>query len=227
MLNICVHCLTRDGQFLDLTIRAVAPNVKTVIIAIDSRSSDKTFSIVEQLRLEFSNIIVYHTIINDPIDDLVSVRNKMIQMTVEPYIWIVDDDEYYPDWEIKTIKLAKHISYGFRRYSPWTETMCDESTSRSPAMRIFKNLNGVKWEGIWGKEKLMYGEVNFCYEYQILPQRYIHFTHWKKDVWRKEMNHIRKVDGKHLLPMPENIINLIKTICQKNAVCVEEQNLKK
>jgi len=216
MINACVNMMVRNGEdCVKQSLLSVLPYVKRVIVAIDSRSTDKTRHIVNELKLDWNNLEIYMFEVKEPFTDLVKCRNFLLSKITEPYGWIVDSDEVYPEWEMETIKLAKHIAYGFRRWSVWNETMCDRSSSQGPSMRIFKNLKGLEWIGIWGKEKLVLGEINFCYDYVILPQRYIHFTHWKNDNWRAEMSQKRVVDGRNLLPMPENIIRLIKNIYEK------------
>jgi glycosyltransferase involved in cell wall biosynthesis len=216
MINICVNMMVRNGEdCVKQSLLSVLPFVKKVVVAIDSRSTDNTRQIINDLKLEWNNLEVYDFEIIEPYIDLVKCRNFLLSKITEPYGWTVDSDEVYPEWEIKTIRLEGHISYGFRRWSVWNETHCDRSTSRSPSMRIFRKYMGLEWVGIWGKEKLMLGEIDFCYSYLTLPQRYIHFTHWKNDNWREEMNHSRKVDGRNLSPMPIEIINLIKQIYVK------------
>ena len=203
--------LVRNGEdYLEPCISVVAPHVKAVQIILDSRSDDSTLDVVKRLAEKFSNVEWTVFPVTDPLKHLVEIRNQFLPFE-EEWGFIVDSDEYHQD-------IAQY-SFGdeckacaFQNWSVWNERQAHRSSSRAVVGRVFRNSPGLVWRGAWGKEVLYdYGEPIFR-EAEILPHRYIHFTHLKKDNWREEMKQKRVADGKFLSPMPSEIINKVKEI---------------
>lgn len=212
MLDITVNTLVRDGdEFLELCIETVLPYVKRVIITVDMRSTDKTEEIAERLAKKDKKIIVSYIDGNDPFTSLVQARNSQLKYIDTEFGFIIDADEWHPF--IKEMTLGNKDAYGFYAFSPWTFELAHKATSRNPIGRIFRMKPGLQWRGKFGNEQLFDGEkLVFVKEEMMrdmIPQRYVHFTHVKKEVWRKEMGQERVADGRGLIKMPDNIIKKI------------------
>lgn len=211
MLDACVNTLVRDGDdFLELVIEAIQPFVKHVIISIDSRSKDTTIPIARYLSLRYPNIEYEVCQVREPLTDLVDIRNRQLKKITEKWGWIIDSDEYYP--QAREIVLGDKDAYAFKCWAPWTKTKAHRASSKNPIGRIFRNKPGLEWRGRWGKESLWDGNKKAFDGAEILPTRYIHLTHLKKDAWRKELKQERVADGKHLQLMPDNIIEYVKKV---------------
>ena len=207
MLNACVNTIVRNGdEFLELCITTILPYIKCVIITVDSRSNDRTLEIVKNLSINPKVKFSIVDIVNPKID-LVDARNKQLEAIQEEFGWIVDADEFHPF--VKKIVLGNKDAYGFLAWSPWNKTHAHKATSKYPIGRIFRMKPTLKWRGKWGKERLYDEDKKVFDNMELLPMRYIHLTHLKKEVWRKEMGQERVADGKHLSKLPENIIKIL------------------
>ena len=203
--------IVRDGDdYLYPCIAAVAPYVKKVQIILDSRSSDNTQEVLETLKHNFDNVEYSIYPVTDPARDLVEMRNKFFPFE-EKWGFIVDSDEYhygakgYEFWDSRP-------SYAFLCYAIWSREKIHKSSSRPTIGRVFRNSPGLKWSGPFGNERLYDYGVPVFDGAVLLPHRYIHFTHIKKEGWREEMKKKRVADSKYLSKTPEEIINIVDKI---------------
>lgn len=202
--------IARNAEdYLSLCIRAVAPFVKTVKITVDSRSTDNTWKIATALMKEFRNVQATVFKVENPLKDLVAMRNSQFPFD-EEWGFIVDSDEYHFDME--HYHLGGQSAYAFQCYAIWNETRAHKSSSRARIGRIFRNYGKLQWKGKFGKEVLYRDNLPVFRNPLLLPHKYIHFTHVKKDKWRKEMKQERIADDKHLFTMPNHIISLVKEV---------------
>jgi len=210
MLDACVMMIARNADdYIEPCIRVLAPHVKKVRVALDSRSTDGTFQKIERLSEQFENIFPYFVEVQNPLVDLVVARNRLLQ-TEEPWGFIVDSDEYHQN--IANYRFGKENAYALQCWAVWNETHAHRSSSRARIGRVFRNSKFVHWRGLFGREILYNGNTPVFTDPKLLPYRYIHFTHLKKDSWRSELHQERVADGKFLSPMPESIISTIKKI---------------
>lgn len=210
MLDACVMMTARDSEdYLDLCVRAVAPHVKKVKITVDSRSSDGTWRIATSLMKEFGNVQATVFRVEYPIKDLVSLRNSQLPFD-EEWGFIIDSDEFH--YDVNNYFLGSFDSYALQCYAVWDKTHAHRASSKARIGRIFRNYGKIEWKGKWGKEILCRDGKPIFTNAKLLPSRYIHFTHVKKDQWRKEMRQERVADGKYLIIMPDHIINLLSNI---------------
>lgn len=220
MNDVCVHTMTRTGQYLEPVIRSVAPYVKQILLFVDDRSKVDIYEKIDDLKKEFDNLEVVKFHVDNPFDDLTDIRNTMIEMTKDKWIWIVDDDEYWPQNVIESIKLNDDIKgVATMCYAVWNSVKAHYSCSISFIPRIFKNTGQLKWKGKFTKEKLYDGEEELTnlknQNIKQLPIRYIHLTHVKEDVWRDELNQQRRADDRKLINLPPNIIEEVNPILVK------------
>ena len=209
MASVCVHTIVRNGEdFIEQVICAVLPYADRVLISVDENSTDRTRAIVHGMKYAYPQIMIDTFENKFPLTDIVKARNRQIERTTEDWIWVVDSDEYYPKDVIEKIKLSEEFDvYTLQCWAVWDEKRIHKSSSRPHIARIFKN-DGRRWEGRFGKE-------HFTKEgdrVKNLPLRYIHFTHIKKDKWRRELGMNRVADAKFLSPMPLDIIHKIKNL---------------
>lgn len=211
MLDACVLTMVRDGEdYIGPCLRVVAPHVKKIRVAVDARSKDKTKTILAKLQKEFPGKIEFsERFVGRPIVDLVKVRNWLLDFK-EPWGFIIDSDEYHQD--VEKYSFEGDNSYAFQCWAVWNKTHAHKSSSRAIIGRVFRNKGDLEWLGVWGKEKLCRGTEKVFENPTLMPYRYIHFTHLKKDKWREEMGQERVADGKFLVQMPPEIIKIINKI---------------
>ena len=213
MLDTCVMMIVRNGEdYIEQCLRVIAPHVKRIKVAIDSRSKDGTGMIVLRLIAKFPNIEVSTFTIDDPSTDLVAMRNDQLNFK-EKWGFIVDSDEYHQD--ISKYELGDGDAYALQCWAIWSATQSHRPSSRVTIGRIFRNKPHLKWKGQWGNEILYCGDKKVFEDPTLLPYKYIHFTHFKKDKWREEMGQKRDANGKHLIDTPIEIIKIVKEIHEK------------
>lgn len=204
--TVCINTIARNSEdTLEFCLGSVIPYATRVLITIDSRSTDRTLQIAKSLESKYGNVEVDVFKIENPLRDLVKMRNYQLAKVTEDYVWIVDSDEYYPK-ESMPKELVEDI-YAFRLWSPWNQKYAHRATTKPFVPRVFRIKEGLQWIGKFGKERLGNWKLDRVTK---LDLRYIHLTHLKKDAWRKEMGKERKVDGKFLVPMPLEVSKVIK-----------------
>ena len=208
MFDCCVMCVARNSEdYLDLCIRTVAPYVSSVKLTVDSRSTDDTWQIAVKLMKDFKNVQATVFKIENPKKDLVAMRNSQLSFD-EEWGFIVDSDEFH--FDIENYHLGGQDAYAFQCYAVWNEIRAHRSSSKARIGRIFRNYGKLEWKGKWGKETLYRNNLPVFRNPLLLPHKYIHFTHVKKDKWRKEMHQERIADDKYLFTMPDHIIRLVR-----------------
>ena len=202
--------VVRNGEdYVGQCLSVIAPHVKRMKVAIDGRSNDKTGEIVFGLASQFGNIEISSFVVSNPMTDLVEMRNSQLVFH-EEWGFIVDSDEYHQD--IEKYQLGDEDAYGLQCWAVWNETHAHKQSSKINVGRFFRNYPDIVWKGQWGKEALFRGDKKVFEKPAMIPHRYIHFTHVKKDDWRSEMNQRRVADNKRLIRMPDDIIKTIKEI---------------
>lgn len=212
MLDICVNTIVRDGDdTIEFCLGSVLPHVRRAIVTVDSRTKDNTPGILKEMQKKWGNLEVREFFIKSPMVDLVAMRNSQLAGAKEPFIWIIDADEYYPKSTIEKIRFSQEFeTYAFQCWAAWNRNKAHRSSSKPQIIRIFKN-DGRRWQGRFGKETLIQEKDRI----RLLGLRYIHLTHIKKDGWRKEMKQERVADGKYLIPMPDEIKHIINNFYDK------------
>ena len=213
MIDARVMTIVRDGDdYIYPCMKVVAPHVSTVSILIDSRSGDQTKEVVRELAREFQNIEWAVYPVENPAQDLVRMRNHQLDFT-EEWGLLVDSDEYH--YRIADYRLGERTAYAFQCHAPWNDEFGHKASARAFIGRLFRNSPMLEWRGSFGKEKLYDGDTLVFENAPLMPYRYIHFTHLKKDDWRAEMNQERVADGRDLYPLPKDVIYEIKQIHEK------------
>ena len=216
MLNACALTIVRNGDdYLRPVIDRIAPFVSSVRIWVDSRSDDDTWYIARTLAQKYKNVAVKHFYVSTPLFDLVDMRNDQLTFR-EPWGFIVDSDELHHD--IEKYHFGNESAYSFMSWSPWDMERGHKASQRAIIGRVFRNVGKLEWRGLFGKEILYRGEKKVFDEATLLPYRYIHFTHLKKDTWRAELNQQRVADDRALSPLPPDIINIIKNVNELQTV---------
>lgn len=210
MLDACAMMLARDSDdYIESCIRILSPHVKRIRVAVDLRTEDNTLPLLFRLSYEISNLEIRVVPVQNPLVDLVVARNDLLRAP-EPWGFIVDSDEFHH--EIEKYEFTDAPAYAFQCWAVWNETHAHRSSSKSIIGRVFRNSQNVHWRGLFGKEVLYNGNTPVFSNAQVLPYRYIHFTHLKKDHWRTELNQERVADGKYLVQMPSSIITKVREI---------------
>ena len=204
--------IVRDGDdTIEFCLESVLPYVKRAIVTVDSRTEDRTRDVLAGIKARWNNLEVREFAIENPAIDLVEMRNSQLIGVREPYIWIIDADEYYPKSAIEKIRFSDMFeTYAFQCWAIWGKDKAHWSSSKPQIARIFKN-DGRRWRGKFGKE-ILRSEGD---RMKLLGLRYVHLTHIKKDGWRKEMGKERVADGKHLIPIPQDVINIVNNFYDK------------
>lgn len=214
MLDVCVNMIARDAEdTIRASLESILPYVKRVILTIDGRSKDKTEEIAWKLFDEYKNLEVSKFPIVSPQMDLVKMRNLQIDRVDEPWVWIIDADEVYPEEVIEQIKLENDCDvYAFRCWAVWDKDNVHRSTSERKIPRIFRMNPNRRWEGVFGKEQLQTKNDRI----KVLDLRYVHLTHVKKNQWRSELKQERTVDGKKLRAIPLEIKHIVDKFYENN-----------
>jgi glycosyltransferase involved in cell wall biosynthesis len=225
MPSIAVHMLARDAEdFIGICLESVLPYVTRVLVTLDARSVDFTEKILLNLSKKYKNLEVLIAPVAVPETDLVRLRNEQIANTKEDWVWIVDSDEYYPLPTVQEVLQEIDSNYDVLALNSWALWNWEEyhvSTTRIPSARVFKNVYGLRWVGTFGKEILYAGYVKLWdkddkrEEVKLLESYYIHFTHMKKNIWRKEMNQLRCADNRQLRRLPVEVLQELKKINEK------------
>ena len=232
--KISVNMIVRNGEdFVLPCLEAVLPFASQVLVTVDSRSRDQTKTILYGLQKKWSKLGVYVWKVDNPLLDLVAMRNDQLERSTGEWVWIVDSDEYYLSTEIPKMWQTigdLHIEedcnfFSVKTISPWTMTLCHRGSSNimsgAKVLRIVRNSPRLKWLGSWGKEQLTYNSESISdrrretKNHRRLNFSFIHFTHWKKDAWRQEMNQLRIADARCLKPMSSAIIKELETLNNK------------
>lgn len=235
MIDATVNMIVRNGEdYVEASLLSVLPHVKRVSVLIDSRSTDGTRTILEKLSKEWNNLEFFIWKVTDPFRDLVGARNFLLSRINTKFGWIVDSDEVYPEEVFEPLEfiLRKYwgiMSYGFTCWAVWDKQNAHSITSNRPSMRIFLNSTLLKWDGLFGREKLLLGDLDLCHDFLVLTFKYIHFTHLKSDLWRNELKRRRRIDINNvaLIPMPSKIKKIVnKYVKEKNMQNVRPQPIR-
>lgn len=148
--------------------------------------------------------------VKEPLTDLVDMRNSQMGFP-EEWGFIVDSDEFH--YEVPVLGNAD--AYAFHCWAPWEGNMGHKASQRAIIGRIFRNSPDIEWRGNFGKEKLYNGDKRVFDDAVVLPNRYIHFTHLKKDNWRQELKQLRVADGRDLSKLPDNVIKIIDYVYEE------------
>lgn len=217
MVEVATNTIVKNGaDFIGPCLEAVLPHVTRSYVALDVASSDGTSAVLFRLAQKYRNLHVMHyEIRGNPLEDLTMVRNALLQCTPEQWVWVVDDDEFYPDNEIRAIldELSReeaHI-YAFPFWLLYDRERYHTMRSRQYAPRIFRNVSTMEWKGAFGKEMLVYN--GFTPVLKPMPNRYIHFSFIKKNSWRKDFNRPYNIDGKrNLRKLPQDVRREVEKI---------------
>ena len=144
MFDICVNMIVRDGDdTIEFCLESVLPYVKRAIVTIDSRTKDRTREVLARMKARWNNLEVREFAVENPATDLVEMRNSQLIGVREPYIWIIDADEYYPKCAIEKIRFSdKFEIYAFQCWAIWNREKAHWSSSKPQIARIFKMTDG-------------------------------------------------------------------------------------
>lgn len=204
---IASHTLVRNAEdTIEDALMSVYPYVDKLVVCVDSNSSDNTREVL--LNIQDEKFIIFECKVTNPLKDLVVARNLMLQMDNEDWMWVVDSDEVYPkETAEEVIEATKHYdTIALYSYAMWDKERYHVSTSKIPSGRVFKRRKQMEWIGTFGKE-ILYGDGERLWTKPkkelrsgagILHNRYIHYTHNKKDDWRSELHLTRRADNRNL-----------------------------
>ena len=226
MLDITSHTIVRNGKdVISVCLPSILPYVKQALVWVDGRSNDGTIGILKEFAERYGNLAVRIFKIEDPRIDLIKMRNNQLKHTTTQWVWIVDSDEYYePETCIKIDGIissdkGEYDSYALRCWSVYNEEHGHKASSRAVIQRIFKYTPTVCWQGVFGYEKLYNGGRTMFYQnnpsMKILPLRYVHFSFFKGDLWREEMQKQRvpvTETEKFIYPLPPEIIKIVQKV---------------
>lgn len=224
-MTICTHTIVKNGaEFIKPVLEAVRPYVDRMLVSVDETSTDGTADILKEMGIKFE----YHQNTNS-FRDLVKARNNQLKQTKEDWIWILDDDEYYPKDVILEIlnelKTSTADAYALRFWFPIDKETYQRRRTNKHAERIYRYKPELEWRGTFTSEALYdnYGHLwhRLHPNIKFFNCRYIHLSYLKKYSWRKEMGNLypdyhNKTKNWKLGQMPQEIINIIKKIYEDN-----------
>ena len=208
-----------SADFIESILRQTLPHITKAIISADRASTDGTIEILERLKKENPKIELDYYTVSDPFKDLVVQRNKQIQKTKTEWIWILDDDELYPEEQIKKIFKVLENGKANAYLLPFYFVVDKEhyySGKGSKAERFFRNVPGLKWENDFLYETIKTEKTRIDDVY------FIHLSYLKTNSWRKEWNMLQYPQYQHIEGLPQSVKDILK-ICLKNVECAEAQ----
>lgn len=220
MVKICSHTIAKNSEsFVKPVLEQILPYVDRAIISVDLTSTDKTVEIVTELTRKYKKIDFWrqgnpgeYPPNAIPIERLTKERNEQIKSSKEDYIWIVDDDEYYTDDQIKDIlekvEKTKAESYSVKFWF-LTDKYNYNPARGKRTLRIFKN-NGINWQGKFGNEFLPVKNTEHLNNY------YFHLSYLKSRSWRNDFNIKKYTKQAPIAELPKNICQKLERFWEEN-----------
>lgn len=209
MVEICSHTIAKNSEdFIIPCLKQILPYVNTALVSIDNNSTDRTLELVRELAEKELKIRILGYESNDPYKDLVRERNRQISMTEEEWIWIVDDDEYYLDSQLKQIipRIGGYDAYSLKFWFLTDKEHYNHFRGRR-TIRFYRNKPNLRWIGEFGNEHIPVKPV------WHLNNSYLHLSYLKKYSWRNDFGQQYKYSQQELkekLP-----INILEELWQK------------
>jgi glycosyltransferase involved in cell wall biosynthesis len=220
-----------EEQFLESCLRQVIPYVNRILIAVDSRSSDKTEEIVRKLVDEFPlKVFAEFPIIGDEdwMRDLGEIQNRQLKMTTEKWVWSLDGDEYYPTESLEQLrnKLNEDV-VGDDGYAFYFWYLIDKKhfIRRKQFMgyleRIWRNKDTLIWRRYSPEDKSFYHlydekcQLHFRKTTRIKKiweVQYIHFSRLKNWSWRKDSGNTTLPRSHYIKELPSWVINIVNKL---------------
>ena len=181
-----------EADYLDRVLTQVLKLADEVLIA-DMGSTDGTQDIIESSRP--SKKIFYFP----DYGEIRDARNRLLKYSLQPWIWIVDGDEVWPDEELYKLRvlLNSHpdklaFAFSFRQFMPW-----GEAEHQARTIRLFKKTPTIKWVNEFPNEILADEKGRIAShsgarntrqdEVLFVPNiRFEHYSGVKKGQWRIE-----------------------------------------
>lgn len=212
-MTIEVHTLVRNAeQFIRQVLEQVLPYVDMVRVSIDENTDDNTLSILANIKTDKIKVQTHKN--NIPHIDLVNARNSLMEQVTCDWIWIIDDDEYYPTDVIERIlPNLDGDACGIKFWLPITKETYLPYKSNRIMSRFYRNTGKLKWINNFGHECIPIDENKV----KNFEERYIHLSVLKKWSWRKDFGKkykYRITEGEYP-KLPQDIINLIKNIYEE------------
>lgn len=199
MPKITSNTIVKNGEdFIEMCLNSILPYVETAIVSIDKSSTDKTTEILTRMAAKNKKIELDFFEV-DNFRQLTSIRNQQLRKSKGDWIWIVDDDEYYMEKDLKVLmneldNTDKDAVAVFRWFI-LPDNRCHTKISKGVIERLFRNKPTMEWRGKFQFECVYDGKDRMWIKFNdnVLRSKadYLHFSYLKKSSWRKD-NKIRE-----------------------------------
>lgn len=195
-MTFASHTLVKNGKpFIDLVLRQVIPFANRCLITISEKSTDGTLEVLEQLKKEFSDkVFIDFENVQSP-GQLTQERQKQVDKTFEDWILFLDDDDYWPEENLKEmvelIEKGEDIdAYSVMPYQVIDEYHYDLSWYNKSFTKWFKNQKGVHYRFPWPRDLIYLNETLLYWKTNPrvpnLGKKFFHLSHIKNTSFRKE-----------------------------------------
>lgn len=224
------HTICKNSEeFIEVCLKQVLPFVDVARVYCDVASDDGTKEILERMSKENEKIKLKYYEVENPLEDLVKARNMGLKEATCDWIWILDDDEYYPTSAIEKIVKYLEITKADVAALPYCFVISGEQyvprRSKKATDRFYRNKPGLEWKGNFMYETMhdKQGRLGIQYDEAsgrqfILPCQYFHLSYFKKYSWRNIIAKSRsrypnyKNHPQFLRRLPQEIIDELRNI---------------
>lgn len=191
MLDITTNTIVKNGaDFIESCLNQVLPFVKKSIVSVSRISTDGTIEILERMaklnpKIELDYYADDHPNNIRRIFGLTGIRNKQLARTKSEWIWVLDDDEFYPTETIKSIfkeieNNTDNDSFSLKFWFLVDWQHYQPQHNHRKTIRFYENVPDIKWQHIFTQESIEVKNPKF------LNHRYFHLSYLKKNSWRNE-----------------------------------------
>lgn len=192
-MSITAHCLIKNEEkFVEYAIRSVLPFVEKVII-FDTGSTDSTVEIINKLKKEFSDKILFEQ--KGECDKVrhTELRNEMIEMTKTEWFMVLDGDEVWTnramEEALRVLHTQKTIDCLIAPFYLCVGDVYHETKKRGKIELLgkmgywyprFFRIGDIHWKGDYNEDSLYRenGDIYFNKENTyFLRKKYWHMTH--------------------------------------------------
>jgi glycosyltransferase involved in cell wall biosynthesis len=195
-MKISSNTIVKQGMpFIGKVLEQVAPYMEKMIIHLSTKSTDGTFSVINQLNYAYPDKIELYLENVDNIGQLTSIRNEQVKKTKSDWILFLDDDDY---WATDQLELCLNeldkdpniLAYSVNPYQ-LTDWEHYDTSWNNRSFSKFLRRKGLQFIHPYPRdmpadknEKLLYWKTNALVK--KLPYKFYHLSYLKNNSFRNE-----------------------------------------
>lgn len=194
-MEVVSHTIVKNGMpFIDLVLRQVLPYMNRSLVTVSEKSEDETLSKLRDLEKEFpKKLFIDFENVKSP-GELTDIRQNQLDRTYEDWVLFLDDDDYWPEENIKKVLATlddELDAISARPYQLDEDYKYDVSWNNKWMTRWFRTQAGLHYARPWPRDilfifdKMVYWKKNPDNK-RIMPHSFFHLSHLKNDSFRDE-----------------------------------------